>query len=80
MNPVRSHFPATVVEASKGGVMARSRSLSGYVDELVRVLRDFEPGEYSGEDCATLVKKFSRAEKALAAARDRCGTGATTSA
>ena len=32
-----------------------ARSLGGQVDELVRVLRAFEPGEFSGADCARLV-------------------------
>jgi hypothetical protein len=49
--------------------MVRSRSLGGQVDALVRALAAFEPGEYSGEQCAKLVKTFTRAEKALAAAR-----------
>jgi hypothetical protein len=66
---VRSHFPVLVFEVAGGGVMAQS--LGGRVDELVRALRAFEPGEYSGEDCARLVTTFSRAEKALAAARVR---------
>ena len=49
--------------------MVQSRSLGGEVDALVRALRSFEPREYSGEDCAKLVKTFTRAEKALATAR-----------
>ena len=49
--------------------MTQSGSLGGQVDALVRALRVFEPGEYSGEDCAELVKTFTRAEKALTAAR-----------
>jgi hypothetical protein len=49
--------------------MAQSRSLGRQVDALVRALRDFEPAEHSGPDCATLVKRFTQAEKALAAAR-----------
>ena len=56
--------------------MARSRSLGDQLDDFVRVLRGFEPGEYSGEDCAALVKKFTRAEKALAAARTRAAARA----
>ncbi len=53
-----------------------AQSLGGQVDALVRALRAFEPGEYSGEDCARLVTKFARAEKALAAARVRAATRA----
>jgi hypothetical protein len=56
--------------------MVRSRSLGGQVAELLRALRDFEPAEYSGEDCAKLVKTFTRAEKALAAARTRAAARA----
>jgi hypothetical protein len=39
------------------------------VEELLRGLHSFEVGEYSAQDCAGLVTKFARAEKALAAAR-----------
>jgi hypothetical protein len=53
-----------------------AQSLGGQVDALVRALRAFEPGEYSGEDCARLVTNFARAEKALAAARVRAATRA----
>jgi len=56
--------------------MAQPRSLGGRVDALVRALRGFEPAEYSGEDCAKLVKTFTRAEKALAAARTRAAARA----
>jgi len=56
-----------------------AQSLGGQVDGLVRALRAFEPGEYSGEDCAALVKKFARAEKALAAARVRAAARAAES-
>jgi hypothetical protein len=56
--------------------MAQPRSLGGQVDALVRARRAFEPGEYSGEDCALLVTKFARAEKALAAARVRAAARA----
>src|SRR6476661_6163784 len=69
MTGVRSHFPVLVFEVAGGGVMAQS--LGNRVDGLVRALRAFEPGEYSGEDCARLVTTFARAEKALAAARVR---------
>src|SRR5262245_41860450 len=48
-----------------------AQSLGRQVDGLVRVLRAFEPGAYSAEDCAGFVAKFARAEKALAAARVR---------
>ena len=56
-----------------------AQSLGGRVDALVRALRAFEPGEYSGEDCALLVTKFARAEKALAAARARAAARAAES-
>ena len=56
--------------------MARSRSLGAQVAELVGSLGAFEPGEYSGEDCAELVKTFTRAEKALATARTRAAARA----
>ena len=46
-----------------------AQPLGGQVDALMRALRAFDPGEYSGEECAKLVKTFTRAEKALAAAR-----------
>src|SRR5262245_37348180 len=59
-----------------GGVMARTRSLGSQVGELLRALHAFEPGEYSGEDCAKLVKTLTRAEKALAAARTRAAVRA----
>ena len=63
---------------SEGGVVARSRSLGAQSDELVRVLRAFEPGEFSGADCAQLVATFARAEKALAAARTRAAVRAAS--
>ena len=53
-----------------------AQSLGSQVDALVRALRAFEPGEYSGADCALLVKKFARAEKAFAAARMRAAARA----
>jgi hypothetical protein len=59
--------------------MAQSPSLGGRVDALVDALRAFEPGEYSGEDCALLVTQFARAEKALAAARVRAAARAAES-
>ena len=48
-----------------------AQSLGRQVDALVRALGAFEPGEYSGEQCAQLVTTFARAEKALTAARVR---------
>src|SRR5262249_38079116 len=63
MTGVRSHFPVPVFEDLVGGVMARSQTLGSQVDAVVRALRAFEPGEYSGEDCAGLVVTLTRAEK-----------------
>ena len=74
MTGVRSHFPAPLFEVAAGGVMAQS--LSRRVDALVRALRAFEPGEYSGEDCARLVTSTCRLEKAAAAARARAAVRA----
>jgi hypothetical protein len=56
-----------------------AQSLGGRVEGLVRALRVFEPGQYSGEDCARLVTTFARAEKALAAARVRAAARAAES-
>ena len=56
-----------------------AQSLGGQVEALMSALCAFEPGEYSGEDCAALVKKFARAEKALAAARVRAAARAAES-
>jgi hypothetical protein len=56
-----------------------AQSLGRQVDALVRTLRAFEPGDYSGEDCARLVTKFARAEKALTAARVRAAARAAES-
>jgi len=56
-----------------------ARSLSGEVDALVRSLGAFDPGVYSGSDCARLVTKLARAEKALAAARVRAAARAAES-
>jgi hypothetical protein len=53
-----------------------AQSLSGEVDALVRSLRAFDPGTYSGSDCARWVTKFAQAEKALAAARVRAAARA----
>src|SRR5207248_11337182 len=53
---------------AKGGVPMRA---GGLVEELVGELRAFEPGVFSGEECAEFVECFARAEKALAAARAR---------
>ncbi len=53
-----------------------SQPLERVLDEVVRCLRTFEPGESSGEDCARLVSKFARVEKALAAARTRAAARA----
>src|SRR5262245_63196448 len=53
-----------------------AQSLARQVDALVRSARAFEAGTYSGEDCAGLVVKFARAEKALAAARARAAARA----
>jgi hypothetical protein len=46
-----------------------AQSLGRQVDGLVRALGEFDPALRSGEDCARLVLKFVRAEKALASAR-----------
>jgi hypothetical protein len=46
------------------------------VDELVDELAGFEPGEFDGSQCARLVERFGRAEKALAAARVRAAVRA----
>jgi Domain of unknown function (DUF222) len=53
-----------------------AQSLGRQVDALVVALRAFEPGEYSGADCARLVKAFTRAEKALGAAVTRAAARA----
>src|SRR4051812_9212080 len=76
MTGVRPHFPASVFRDPGGGVMARTQSLGGQVAALVEALRAFEPGEYSGPDCARLVKQFACAEKALVAARTRAAARA----
>jgi len=71
-----SHFPVPDFEVSEGGVMTRVGHL---VDELLCALPALEVGEYSPQDCAGLVEKFARAEKALAAARIRAAARATES-
>jgi hypothetical protein len=53
-----------------------AQSLRRRVDALVRALRAFEPGEFSGEQCAQLVTSLARAEKTLAAARMRAAARA----
>ena len=53
-----------------------AQSLSSEVDALVRSLRAFDPDTYSGSDCARLVTKFARAEKAFAVARVRAAARA----
>src|SRR6476661_8103915 len=74
MTSVRSRFPVTVAWSLMGGVMAQS--LAFQVDALVRSAHTFDAGTLSGGDCARLVTKFARAEKALAAARVRAAARA----
>ena len=50
--------------------------LGGLLESLIGELERFEPGEYSGEDCARLVTSLARAEKAAAAARARAAVRA----
>lgn len=51
-------------------------SIGSLVDELSRELAAFDPGLYSGADCAALVERFARAENALIAARLRAAVRA----
>jgi hypothetical protein len=51
-------------------------SIGLLVQELSRELAAFDPGVYSGAECATLVEKFARVENALSAARLRAAVRA----
>jgi hypothetical protein len=51
-------------------------SIGSLVEELSRELAAFDPGVYSGADCATLVDQFARVENALSAARLRAAVRA----